>query len=177
MSTFLLLGACSVTSLQGRSSQPDNVQDARFAKFTQYVPDPLTVQTSLGSVTSRMPAMGATGVHFVGQYRVNKNESRLPEPDRPYWFHAVIEVDQATSRALGDAATTTPDLLPPIYPDLHQYVPQDCTFVTVPESDANRILDTENADLVGGSERFTVDELALSTECNLVIMVGTGHYS
>ncbi|SDN46171.1 hypothetical protein SAMN05216355_10490 [Actinomyces ruminicola] len=141
------------------------------------MPDPLTVQTSLDSVTSRMPAMGATGTHLVMQERVKKNESRLPEPDRPYWFHAVIEVDQATSRALGDAATTAPDLLPPIHPDLHQYVPQECTFVTVPESDANRILDTENADLVGGSERFTVDELALSTDCNLVVMVGTGHYS
>ncbi|MBW3069400.1 hypothetical protein GZ998_07785 [Actinomyces sp. 594] len=173
----LLLAACSVTPLLGRDAQPDSTQDARFAEFTQYVPDPLTVQTSLDSVTSRMPAMGATGVHFVGQYRVNKGEWPLPEPDRPYWFHAVVEVDQATSRALGDAATSTPDLLPPIHPDLRQYVPRDCTFVTVPESDANRILDTENADLVGGSERFTVDELALSTDCDLVVMVGTGHYS
>ncbi|MDO4900769.1 hypothetical protein [Actinomyces sp.] len=169
----LILAGCSAVSSHGQDDQ----QDKRFAEFVEYVPEPLTVQTSLESVTSRMPAMGATGVHFVGQYRVNEGESRLPVPDRPYWFHAVVEVDEATSQALGDAATTTPDLLPPTHPDLHQYVPQECIFVTVPEADANRILDTENADLVGGSERFTVDELALSTDCGLVVLVGTGSYS
>ncbi len=169
----LVLAGCSVLPFRGQDGQ----EDERFAEFTQYVPKQLDIRTSLDSVTSRMPAMGATGVHLVMQERVNKNESRLPEPDRPYWFHAVIEVDQATSEALDEAATNPPALLPPVHPDLHQYVPQECSFITVPEEDANRILDTENADLVGGSERFTVDELALSTDCELVVLVGTGHYS
>lgn len=38
------------------------------------------------------------------------------------------------------------------------------------------MLDTENAELEGGSERFTVDEVALSSDWGLTALVGTGNY-
>ncbi|MDU0349092.1 hypothetical protein [Actinomyces sp. MRS3W] len=166
----LALTACTSPSQR-------QAQDNRFAEFTEYVPEQPTVQTSVDSVTSRMPAIAATEAHFVGQYRVDEGESQLPAPDRPYWFHAVVNVDPTTSQALDDAATTTPALLPPIHPDLYQYVPQQCAFVTVPGTEANRILDTEHAELDGESERFTLNEVALSVDCDLVILIGTGNHS
>ncbi len=166
----VLLTGCSVLPLPGQ----EEPQDDRFADFTQYVPEPLKAQTSLSSVTQRMPGITATEAHFVAQYRVSKSESRLPEPDRPYWFHAVVSVRPATTQALDDASTGTAALLPPVHPDLHHHVPHHCAFTTVPAQDANQILDTTNATLEGDSEQFTLDELAVSTSCNLIILTGTG---
>ncbi|WP_119836964.1 hypothetical protein [Actinomyces sp. 2119] len=54
-----------------------------------------------------MPGIIATEAQFVAQYRVSKSESRLPEPDRPYWFHAVVSVGPATTQALDELAVST----------------------------------------------------------------------
>ncbi|WP_127842628.1 hypothetical protein [Actinomyces wuliandei] len=167
----VLLTGCSVLPLPGQ----EEPQDDRFADFTQYVPDELEVLDDTTFVQDLIPGAQASQAHYVIQHRYrNAQDTRLPEPDRPYWFHAVVSVRPATTQALDDASTGTAALLPPVHPDLHHHVPHHCAFTTVPAQDANQILDTTNATLEGDSEQFTLDELAVSTSCNLIILTGTG---
>ena len=55
-----------------------------------------------------------------------------------------MTVDPPDTRALAEASSGKADLLPGIYPDLRQYVPEDKVFTTVPKEDADEILDIEH---------------------------------
>ena len=99
------------------------------------------VQTDLEPVVRRVPGMHVLSAHFATQYVVTA--SRLPSPDTLYWFHLVMTVEHADAQVLADASTQETGLLPAVYPDLHQYVPQECAFRTVPTHPAEQILQGE----------------------------------
>ena len=85
--------------------------------------------------------------HLLGplSHAVLAGGTRAPAPqDRPIWIHGVMTVDPPDTRALAEASSGKADLLPGIYPDLRQYVPEDKVFTTVPKEDADEILDIEH---------------------------------
>ena len=170
-----VLGAvalCAAVAAAG-CSLPWKRKDDRFARFTEDVPRKLTVSTDLEAVTTRrMPALHASAAHWAGQ--VEEPFEILPDQDPRYWFHAVVSVEADSARALQEASSGPAGLLPAIYPDLRQYVPEDCSFDDVPADAANRILDVEHAQTDSKVGWFTVKELVVSQGCGLVIVRGRG---
>ena len=164
--------ACAALVLAGCSrSQDESYKDDRFAPFSEYVPQKLEVKTDLESVTNRMLGLRPSAAHWVGQYQQDQREP-LPYPDRPYWFHAVISIEHDSARVLEEASAGPADILPAVYPDLHQYVPEGCAFSTVPAKTADKLLDVEHAQLDSKSKWFAVEELVISSGCDLIIMRG-----
>lgn len=124
-----------------------------------------------------MPGVRVSAAHWVTQ---RKSEGRVDLPAREdrYWFHAVVELEPDSTRLLIEVSSGRADPLPGIYPALRQYVPKGDVFVSVPKEKADEVLDVEN--LVQdeeegiGSEKFGVDELAVCSSSNLMILIGSG---
>lgn len=170
----VLLTGCS--SLLGDRTPHDD----RFAEFTQVLADEnknLEIQTDAERLTRRLPGLHASEAHFVAQSRVRSQRELLPEPDRPYWIHAVAVVEPSAAQALDDASAGEAKPLPGIYPYLHQYVPKDCTFNTVTREDADKLLDVEHAEFEATNHWINTDEVAVSAQCNLVILMATVSHS
>ncbi len=171
----LALTVLGTTSCSRQDVAEEMPQDARFAAFTENLPDnepPPAVQTDLEPVVRRVPGMHVLSAHFATQYVVTA--SRLPSPDTLYWFHLVMTVEHADAQVLADASTQETGLLPAVYPDLHQYVPQECAFRTVPTHPAEQILQGEYDGQGSGSTPdpligVEVNDLAVSTDCDLVV--------
>ena len=123
--------------------------------------------------TRRMPGLHASAAHWVGQ-REEKPREVLPDQDPRYWFHAVVSVEPDSVGALQEASSGLAGLLPAIYSDLQQYVPEDCAFNAVPEDKADSILDVEHAQTESEGGWFLVTELVVSSDCGLVIVRGRG---
>ena len=81
------------------------------------------------------------------------------------------------TEALDDASAGEAKPLPGIYPYLHQYVPKDCTFNTVAREDADKLLDVEHAEFEATNHWINTDEVAVSAQCNLVILMATVSHS
>ena len=71
-------------------------------------------------------------------------------------------------------STTSSALLPGIYPGLYSQVPPTCQFSTVPAEHANEVLETTKAKSSSPFGSFKVHELAVSTDCHLVVVTGEG---
>ena len=173
----IVLAVICVTLILANCSSPlrgERYKDSRFAEYTQYTPNKPEVSTDMELFKSFTPDAQVSNIYFVIQKRYRKGESRLPEPDRPYWVHSVFTADSGTLQALADASSGSAHQLPGIYTDLRQYVPQGCTFSTVQADEADTILGTDHAQFDSAEEGFHVDELVASQDCNLVIMTGTG---
>ena len=165
------LSGCTVL----RSGEKEESDD-RFGDFSQYVPEELTVRTDVQPLSERLPGLTISSAHWVSQARLREREF-LPEPDRPVWLHAVLRVDSDSASALGDAsAGDEADKLPSIYPNLRQYVPQNCSFSVVPEKRADEISDVENAQLGTVEASFFIREIAVSQECGMVVMTAETIY-
>lgn len=165
-----LLGGCSSVFEGLRASGP------HFAKFTE-PSKKLTVKTDLKNIDRRMPGVQVSAAHWVVQ-RKGSGRLDLPAPEDRYWLHAVIELKSDSTQRLVGASNGTADPLPGIYPDLRQYVPKKDVFTTVPKAKADEILDVEHlvqdSDEGSGSETFGVDELAVCSSSNLMILIGSG---
>ncbi len=166
---------CAVLAVTGCSLPwGGKPKDKRFAEFSEYVPEKLEVKTDLEAVTTRrMPGLHASAAHWVGQ-REEKPREVLPDQDPRYWFHAVVSVEPDSAGALQEASSGLAGLLPAIYSDLQQYVPEDCAFNAVPEDEADSILDVEHAQTESEGGWFLVTELVVSSDCGLVIVRGRG---
>jgi len=89
-------------------------------------------------------------------------------------LNRVLSVPAST---LDDASAGEAKPLPGIYPYLHQYVPKDCTFNTVAREDADKLLDVEHAEFEATNHWINTDEVAVSAQCNLVILMATVSHS
>lgn len=147
--------------------------DARFAAFTETLTEEPKTLTDAAALNDYIPSTTIIGrPHYIAQ-RGAQGDDRIPAPDPPFWLNAVAEVEETTARPLDNAATGPADVLPAVHPDLHGYVPTDCTFTSVPAEAAATILDTDHAN-IGASSHFGIDELAVSRDCAMVVMVGSG---
>lgn len=172
----LSLGGCASAQEDRSRSGSTPTSDGRFASFTEYVPDKLEIRTDLGRLDRRMPGITISSAHWVAQYWQEEREF-LPAPDRPIWILGVMTLEPASTRALAEASTGKADLLPGIYPDLHQYVPKGKVFTTVPKEKADEILDVEHMmqddPREMGTDSIGVEQVAVCADANLLILIAT----
>lgn len=152
-------------------------RDDRFAEYAEYTSTKPVVKTELFLVERRMPAIEVVEAHWVSQQKEG-GRYELPAPEPRYWFHVVAELGSDSINTLMGASTGAVDVLPGIQPDLRQYVPKDDVFVSVPSKKADEILDV--AHLVKYSSEasktltFNVEQLVVSSNSNLMILIGLG---
>lgn len=165
----VLTAACNPFGASSRERLPE---DPRFAEFTYKTDGTIEVQERTDSFNERMPAMGATEGHVAA---ANFPEGRgLPSPDHHFWVTGVATVAPESIQKLSEGATGNNTLLPGIYPGLYSQVPPTCQFSTVPAEHANEVLETTKAKSSSPFGSFKVHELAVSTDCHLVVVTGEG---
>lgn len=164
-----LTAACNPFGASSRERLPE---DPRFAEFTFDSDNKPTVQERTDSFNERMPGLGATEGHVVA---ANFPEGwLLPSPDHHYWLTGVATIPDSTIARLQEGASGDATLLPGIYPGLYSQVPPACQFSTVPAEHANEVLETTKAKSSSPFGSFKVHELAVSTDCHLVVVTGEG---
>ena len=148
-------------------------QDPRFAEFKYETDDKLEVQERVDSFNERIPKLGATDGHvLVAHFR--DGASWQPTPDRQFWLTGVAEVPDTTITMLVDDSIGESSLLPGIHPSLYEYVPEECSFITVDPAVANKVLDTDPGAIYSEWGSFEIREFAVSADCNLIIVTGDG---
>ncbi len=143
--------------------------DPRFAPFTETLHEPVEVKHEVDSITSRMQDVHAQEVAFAAAYRNGKRDF-MNELGNSYWFNAVIVVDQETIDLVKTLNNEGVEELPGIVPELHSYVPQECTF----SFGTRDFLRASELLSHGEQQPFGVTELALSEDCQLLILRGEG---
>ena len=165
----VLTAACNPFGASSRGRLPE---DPRFAEFTYKTDGEIKVQERTDSFNARMPGLGATEGHVAA---ANFPEGRgLPSPDHHFWVTGVATVAPESIQKLSEGATGNNTLLPGIYPGLYSQVPPTCQFSTVPAEHANEVLETTKAKSSSPFGSFKVHELAVSTDCHLVVVTGEG---
>ena len=165
----VLTAACTPFGASSRERLPE---DPRFAEFTYKTDGTIEVQERTDSFNERMPGLGASEGHVVA---ANFPEGwLLPSPDHHYWLTGVATIPDSTIARLQEGASGDATLLPGIYPGLYSQVPPTCQFSTVPAEHANEVLETTKAKSSSPFGSFKVHELAVSTDCHLVVVTGEG---
>ena len=165
----VLTAACNPFGASSRGRFPE---DPRFAEFTYKTDGTIEVQERTDSFNERMPGLGASEGHVAA---ANFPEGRgLPSPDHHFWVTGVATVAPESIQKLSEGATGNNTLLPGIYPGLYSQVPPTCQFSTVPAEHANEVLETTKAKSSSPFGSFKVHELAVSTDCHLVVVTGEG---
>lgn len=167
----LCLGVATAGCSSFGRGEPQQEHDERFAEFTEYVPEPLSVRTDTDFVSVFMPGLHLVSGHFVCQYWQAPREV-IPPQDRPLWVHMVAEVAAEDAQALSAAAAGQAGLLPPVYPDLHQYVPQGTRFMSVGTPEADDLLRVEDAKSQSQTNWWITDELVVCGQQSLVVITG-----
>ena len=163
----VLTAACNPFGASSRERLPE---DPRFAEFTYKTDGEIKVQERTDSFNERWPGLQATEGHVTIEYSPS---GLLPNPDPEFWLTGVATVPDETITALMEG-TTSSALLPGIYPGLYSQVPPTCQFSTVPAEHANEVLETTKAKSSSPFGSFKVHELAVSTDCHLVVVTGEG---
>ena len=162
-----LTAACNLFGASSRERLPE---DPRFAEFTFDSDNKPKVQERTDSFNERWPGLQATEGHVTIEYSPS---DLFPNPDPELWVTGVATVPDETITALMEG-TTSSTLLPGIYPGLYSQVPPTCQFSTVPAEHANEVLETTKAKSSSPFGSFKVHELAVSTDCHLVVVTGEG---
>ena len=167
LAVVALTAACNPFGVSSRERLPE---DPRFAEFTFDSDNKPTVQERTDSFNERWPGLQATEGHVTIEYSPS---DPFPNPDPEFWLTGVATVPDETITALMESATSSA-LLPGIYPGLYSQVPPTCQFSTVPAEHANEVLETTKAKSSSPFGSFKVHELAVSTDCHLVVVTGEG---
>ena len=167
LAVVALTAACNPFGASSRERLPE---DPRFAEFTFDSDNKPTVQERTDSFNERWPGLQATEGHVTIEYSPS---DPFPNPDPELWLTGVATVPDETITALMEG-TTSSALLPGIYPGLYSQVPPTCQFSTVPAEHANEVLETTKAKSSSPFGSFKVHELAVSTDCPLVVVTGEG---
>ena len=167
LAVVALTAACNPFGVSSRERLPE---DPRFAEFTFDSDNKPTVQERTDSFNERWPGLQATEGHVTIEYSPS---DPFPNPDPEFWLTGVATVPDETITALMEG-TTSSALLPGIYPGLYSQVPPTCQFSTVPAEHANEVLETTKAKSSSPFGSFKVHELAVSTDCHLVVVTGEG---
>ena len=167
LAVVALTAACTPFGASSRERLPE---DPRFAEFTFDSDNKPKVQERTDSFNERWPGLQATEGHVTIEYSPS---DPFPNPDPELWLTGVATVPDETITALMEG-TTSSALLPGIYPGLYSQVPPTCQFSTVPAEHANEVLETTKAKSSSPFGSFKVHELAVSTDCHLVVVTGEG---
>ena len=155
-----------------RATPTQYPQDPRFSEFVFESDEEPTVKARTDSVNVRWPNMEASEAHVVLEY--SPALAFIPAQDPEFWLTAVATVPDETVQLLTEG-TTTDTLLPGIYPDLDEYVPQDCHFTNIDTAFANDRLGVDLDEATKGFAPIDITGLAASEDCNLIVITALGH--
>lgn len=173
----LCVGSCSPTDLLfGHRAAAPTSTDARFAPFDEPTANGLdldiidTAQSAgaTDSMKARLPKLPFEDAKYTGAYRINPRDP-LGELGSSYWLHAIVTTDSQTIGSLLELDEDPSTLLPGIHPDLHSFVPKDCTFTRV-----NHVVATNELTSSNDGMFFGLEEIAVSKDCSMIILRGTG---
>ena len=169
-----LAAACNpFTSRNTPAAAPTQYpQDPRFAEFVYKSDEEPTVQDRTDSVNVRWPNLEASEVHVVVEY--SPALAFIPAQDPEFWLTAVATVPDETIQLLAEGEATD-TLLPGIYPDLYEYVPQDCQFTTIDPQFADKTLAPDKSSIPDDFGPMSIEGLAMSKDCHLLVMTALGH--
>lgn len=159
-------------SPEARASPTASSQDPRFYEFVFESDEEPTVKTRTDSVNVRWPHKEASEAHLT---IANSSQTGfLPDQDPEFWLTAVATVPDETIQLLAEGATTD-TLLPGIYPDLYEYVPQGCQFTTIDPSVADKALAPDKEKIPHDFGPMDIQALAMSEDCHLLVFTALGH--
>lgn len=154
------------------SSTPQYPKDPRFSEFVFQSDKEPTIKDQTDSVNLRWPNMEASEVHLTIAY--SSQTGFLPDQDPEFWLTAVAAVPDETIQLLAEGATTD-TLLPGIYPDLYEYVPQGCQFTTIDPELADKALAPDKEKIPHDFGPMDIQALAVSEDCRLLVFTALGH--
>ena len=155
-----------------RATPTQDPQDPRFSEFVFESDEEPTVKARTDSVNVRWPNMEASEAHVVLEY--SPALAFIPAQDPEFWLTAVATVPDETVQLLAEG-TTTDTLLPGIYPDLYEYVPQDCQFTTIDPKFADNALAPDKEKIPRDFGPMNLEALAMSEDCHLLVLTAIGH--
>ena len=155
-----------------KSSAPQYPKDSRFSEFVFKSDETPTVKDRTDSVNVRWPNTNASEAHIVTEY--SSQTGFLPDQDPEFWLTTVATVPDETIQLLAEGATTD-TLLPGIYPDLYEYVPQGCQFTTIDPSVADKALAPNKEKIPHDFGPMDIQALAMSEDCHLLVFTALGH--
>ena len=169
-----LAAACNpFTSRNTPAAAPTQYpQDPRFAEFVYKSDEEPTAQDRTDSVNVRWPNLEASEVHVVVEY--SPALAFIPAQDPEFWLTAVATVPDETIQLLAEGEATD-TLLPGIYPDLYEYVPQDCQFTTIDPKFADNALAPDKEKIPRDFGPMNLEALAMSEDCHLLVLTAIGH--
>lgn len=148
---------------QGTAEEP---ADGRFAPFAEKLYQPVEVVSQVEKIQPRFPGLELLEAHVAGA-PVN-NDRALPDPEPRYWYNAVLKISVADATSLSAEALAPAEKLPGLVPELHEFVPQECRFETVPHEVAKTELGYEQG--LQGEETFNLGEIVVSRDCQLLLL-------
>ena len=151
---------------------PQYPKDPRFAKFVFQSDKEPNIKDQTDSVNLRWPNMEAIEAHLAIAY--SSQTGFLPDKDPESWLTAVATIPDETIQLLAEGATTD-TLLPGIYPDLYEYVPQGCQFTTIDPSVADKALAPNKEKIPHDFGPMDIQALAMSEDCHLLVFTALGH--
>lgn len=183
ISSFLLSAVLTSACLPygydpiARSPKPStsptaSAQDPRFYEFIFESDEEPAVKTRTDSVNVRWPNTHASEAHIVLEY--SPALAFLPAQDPEFWLTAVATVPDETIQLLAEGAATD-TLLPGIYPDLYEYVPQECRFTTIDPEFADKTLVPDKEKIPHDFGPMDIRALSVSEDCHLLIMTALGN--
>lgn len=155
-----------------KTSAPQYPKDSRFSEFVFKSDETPTVKDRTDSVNVRWPNTNASEAHIVTEY--SSQTGFLPDQDPEFWLTTVATVPDETIQLLAEGATTD-TLLPGIYPDLYEYVPQGCHFTTIDPSVADKALAPNKEKIPHDFGPMDIQALAMSEDCHLLVFTALGH--
>ena len=170
LAVVALAAACNPFAHQ--SSAPQYPKDPRFAEFVFQSDKEPTIKDQTDSVNLRWPNMEASEAHLTIAY--SSQTGFLPDKDPEFWLTAVATVPDETIQLLAEGATTD-TLLPGIYPDLYEYVPQGCQFTTIDSEFADKALAPDKEKIPHDFGPMDIQALAVSEDCHLLVFTALGH--
>ena len=147
-------------------------QDPRFHEFVYKSDETPTVKDRTDSINVRWPNTNASEAHIVLEY--SPALTFLPAQDPEFWLTAVATVPDETIQLLAEGAATD-TLLPGIYPDLYEYVPQECRFTTIDPEFADKTLVPDKEKIPHDFGPMDIRALSVSEDCHLLIMTALGN--
>lgn len=147
-------------------------QDPRFHEFVYKSDETPTVKDRTDSVNIRWPNTNASEAHIVLEY--SPALTFLPAQDPEFWLTAVATVPDETIQLLAEGAATD-TLLPGIYPDLYEYVPQECRFTTIDPEFADKTLVPDKEKIPHDFGPMDIRALSVSEDSHLLIMTALGN--
>ena len=170
LAVVALAAACN--PFAHKTSAPQYPKDPRFAEFVFQSDKEPTIKDQKDSVNLRWPNMEASEAHLTIAY--SSQTGFLPDKDPEFWLTAVAAIPDETIQLLTEGAATD-TLLPGIYPDLYEYVPQGCQFTAIDPEFADKALAPDKSSIPDDFGPMDIQALAMSEDCHLLVFTALGH--